>query len=249
MAKAPATSTRSHDRARRSTQQDGELFFFLCEHVSTEHEAIRRRIESMRTNLLTIMSFCFLGEGALLAAITSRSNCHPVAFCFAMSSIAVWLTAFSITLFSRSHKMNFHVIPGNNDGFDYLPLPDEVKTFANRRQIRPFDADTFFMTAYLNRASHKNPGSYCVSNQPAREGIPRTDSEQRDTFSKFAHEVQSGTFGLKFNKNAWFAQQVHMLRGEIKNLGRSSSFYKFIYALFVGSIILMLVALNLHVFL
>lgn len=181
--------------------------------------------------MLTIMSFCFLGELTLVASAFDGVKSNHFAAILVVASLGLWVTAFSAAMFGKIDKTAYYVIPGYSEGFSFLPTSAEGKEF-KKSKTSPFDADDFFMRKALRRI-----------------GLCGLEDVSYDELSKMVgKKIGQLSFGESFNKNAWFALLVYMTRGEMKNLQYAKWFYRILYAVFIVSIVCLFAAVGMCLF-
>lgn len=202
-----------------------DVFVYLCNHISQTTDALRKDIDRRKANMLTIMSFCFLGEVAFVASNYDPLTRNIAALVLATVSLVLWAGAYGTALIVNKGD-GYHIVPGRMEGLSFLPYPDEVQEF-EASDADPFNADI----------------------ELAKRALARFDREKYRTVNdesvvEVYNEVIRGNVDLEsFNKNAWIAELSQMLRGQKKHYSDTMRFYKVLQVLFVISIVSMIASM------
>lgn len=187
-------------------------FLSLCQHVVIVHGNLLDVSQRKRGNLLSTMSFCFIGGMTFLSSAFDSVSSDYVAASFAIAFIGIWLVAFAIAMAINSKDIYYRVIPGRGDGISFLPCRKDRVAFRESK-VAPYDADEFFMRRYLDEAEHG-------------------DIDGGDYFS-LLHEYQDAIRELpdieNVNRNAWLASLVHISIAQTEIIKKHLNAFRWLY--------------------
>lgn len=218
-------------RLNSDRKDSTEFFLFLCNHTVNVHDNYLDILSKRRENILTVMSFCFIGGITFLGAQFEVLTLDLVATGFAIAFVALWLAAFLAVLIVSAKSNYYRIVPGKMDGISFLPDCKDTNDF-RKSKINPFDADVFFIKRYLEENGH-------------------TGYDAND-YASMLHEYQAHIRKLSdvedMNKNAWLASLVHISVAQKEKVERTLRIYQWSYFALWTSLALLFVAIILCMF-
>lgn len=200
---------------------DDEVFRLLCNHVSDSCHDLREMMDKNKQNLLTIMSFCFLGIISYVSVRAEYIQSSLPVWILLIVGLFLWLFAFAFAIVVNPGK-RYQVIPGENENISFLPNYPEKGEFRENR-VSAFRPDWFFMMGALERLGDDKRCNLA----PLSE---------RELNLRFREAVSSNEDLSFFNKNAWLASLVHVYLGQSKHWKDIKRVYLAIRIVFVVSI-------------
>lgn len=218
-------------RYRKNRKGSLEFFLFLCQHVVGVHDNYLEIASKKRENLLTIMSFCFIGGMTFAGSSFEYIDDSILSKCFLVASLGVWIASFLAALLVNAKSNYYRVLPGRRDGISFLPCIEDRTALRNNR-IKPFDADTFFMKRILEYNGHNG-----------------YQNDNYDEILKEYHQLTKNMNDIEImNKNAWLASLVFSSMAQTEAVENKLKIYRWLYLSLWFSLAFLAVAIIIALF-
>ncbi len=199
-----------------------DAFTFLVDHNLRLATSLYNKAESRRGNVLTVMSFCLIGEMTFIAACHQMMVVHWWSWIIALVIFSTWLAAFVLTIRLRLQMCEVVLYPTGDNEIRFLPTSKEINTFHPRNIVRRDSLSKHIMTAYFER---------CDSNED-----PADDAGVLER--QYYEALRRETDCLTFSKNAWLADSTIQAIHAIKFGQWARTRFKRIYATFTANLII-----------
>lgn len=215
---------------------DDELFFYLADQLADTTERIYDSSLHRRRNILTVMSFCLIGEITFLANPGASNTPYKILI---LVSLACWLLAFILTIHATWRTRETALFPGPEEGFTFLASAADINEYKKRIHMRNILKEKGlrgFREAWKSRFS----SSMLLDIQLKRLGHiypPQVETNYSELVVMYNKAVGESNDLAHFNKNAWLGSLSRIL-GTALALDRSlKNEFCFIYILFTANII------------
>lgn len=212
---------RRNKRDHLDTSAD-DLFFYLCEHTTKANWRLLDDLKDNRSDVLSVMSFCLLGEITFLAANVLEIQGDIIATIFVALSLLAWAAAFFVSMYVRKLARGIFALPGGNEGITFLANSQDRDNFFTSK-AKPVDADEFLSLEYLRRVGVAIPAN------PAYEEV----------ISAYREAVLESNDLKLFNKNAWLGFLVQVTCAAKKQAEKVEKLFNLVYVLFAINILLL----------
>lgn len=192
------------------------LYLYLFSHISEMSNDISDRIHKKKTNLLTVMSFCLVGMLTVVAAEEASIASNRTASLLIGFSLILWLIAFLRALLSRKNSEGYHIIPGRDEGFWFLPSQQARIEFM-KSDLPAADADTFFMGKILDEQ---------LDNRQTRGHMTFDHETYRKLVERYNTLILNDASINSFNYNAWLASLSFMYQGQRKRFEEAGKLFR-----------------------
>lgn len=177
----------------RNEKRSNDLFSYLCDHTTQVTYRSYDVIERRRSNILTVMSFCLLGEMTFVASNTCAISSKCETIVLIAVSLLTWTIAFFLAAFTDNNRRGWLAVPGGDERLDYLPNSEDRKKCIENND-KPGDVPKALIVHYLERTGHPI----------------EADISYSDAFSVYRKQVASDKGLDRFNRNAWLGLISHM---------------------------------------
>lgn len=199
-----------------------EALSFLVNHNIRLASSLYDKTEKRRGNVLTVMSFCLIGEITFIAANFNVMVIHWWSWIIALVVLVTWLSAFVITIRLRLQMTEIVLYPTGDHDIKFLPYAKELNEFDKKRIVCQDALSKYIMTKYFDRKT---------STVDAAEDIGVLE---RQYYEAVGREDDS----LNFSKNMWLADSTIEVIHSIKLGQWARGRFKIIYVIFAANITL-----------
>lgn len=181
-------------------------------------------LEQRRSNILTIMSFCLIGEMTFCAARFADIQVNPLWIFMVSLQFAAWLFAFIIAINTVLNVREVFFYPGQVEGMHFVPSQEEIDEFM-RSDVCYRDPELFLSKKYFER-----------SDTPILKG----NWDDESIYDYYAQEI-SGLNLNQFSKSVSLTSSLMSYLSAVKFTQATMRRFKKIYSLFYANLILFFV--------
>lgn len=223
---------------------DDELFFYIAGQFFESRSQIYESMLQKRRNILTVMSFCLVGEITYMSSLQTPTESFSAA-CLLVAMFS-WLIAFTLTIWVALRAKEIALFPGGEEGLSFLVNNADIAELSNRLKatsilkqngVRGFwkawsnrftTASTTLIDIYLKRTGFIYPNRYA--------------SSHKDLAGMYRSKVNPLDDLKGFNKNAWLGSQARAFATSLVIARSTRKKFGVIYGLFIVNILFFLLS-------